>query len=77
MPLGEIDAASQRSAPGFPAILARFATDLASIWHHTAERFAHRIVIIDDKTIEPAGSSSDLACLGHVAGGAGASWRIR
>ena len=30
MPLGHIDAASQGSAPGFPAILARFATDLAS-----------------------------------------------
>ena len=62
MPLGQIDAASQRSAPGFPAILTRFATDLASIFRITLRRrFAHRIVIIDDKTIGPVGSSSDLA----------------
>ena len=56
MPLGQIDAASQRSAPGFPAILARFATDLASIF---------RITLRGDSRIEL--SSSTTKTIGPVA----------
>ena len=49
MPLGHIDAASQRSAPGFPAILARFATDLASIF---------RIALRSDSRIASSSSTT-------------------
>jgi hypothetical protein len=49
MPLGQIDAGSQRSAPGFPAILTRFATDLASIL---------RITLLSDSRIASSSSTT-------------------